>query len=68
MPQNKTRSLGAITSGTVRPAAASTSARVGRLSSFFIPFSSDEDRVAVILSEARVRARAKDLLSDYFAG
>src|SRR6266550_407711 len=58
MPQNNTRSLGAITSRTVRPAAASTSARVGRLGSFLISFSSGEDRLAVILSAAG----AKDLL------
>src|SRR6266576_6541104 len=62
MPQNSTDSLDAITSGTVLPAAASTSARVGRLGSFLVSFSLEEDRVAVILSEARAARGAKDPL------
>src|SRR5258706_313916 len=56
MPQKSTRRPGAITSGTVLPTAASTSARLGRLGAIhrFPIFCDDEPRV--------ILSAAKDLL------
>src|SRR5712691_8901456 len=69
MPQKSTRSPGAITSGTVLPAAASTSARLGRLGavpSFSPTLFDDEPRMSSEGPASLLRRRQHDVAVLYW--